>query len=172
MAPKQKQAPAPTTRTSEIVAALNAGRTPQELKKEFTKQQLQNAAQDLGVELGSDTTAIGIAEALYAGKPEPEQPTPVAEQPAPKGKAIKRRSDIEDPVEYVWLRCDQLAAAAIAEGKPLPRRKDVTEQLIVEGVAYHTARTQYQLWHKHTSGGKRLVADGNPRIVKRAKAQN
>ena len=153
---------------SNIVAALQSGATPQDLKKQFKKADLLSAAQDLEIELGSDTTAIGICEALVAGLPKPE---PVAELPVAKTpKAIKRRSDIEDPVEYVWMRCDQIAAAAQADGASLPRRKDVTELLVLEGVAYHTARTQYQLWYAHTSKGTRLVANGNPRIVKRAKA--
>jgi hypothetical protein len=50
---------------------------------------------------------------------------------------IVRASTIESPCFVVWDTADNMKGA---------RRKDVIAACIAKGVAYYTARTQYQLW--------------------------
>jgi hypothetical protein len=56
-------------------------------------------------------------------------------------KIIKRKSDISGPCSEVWNICDAMVGA---------RRKDVIEACVQSGIAFYTARTQYQQWKKAT----------------------
>lgn len=60
---------------------------------------------------------------------------------APKAKAepkvIENRSTAEKPCRLVWDLADSMVGA---------RRKDVIAAAVAKGVAFYTARTQYQLW--------------------------
>ena len=60
---------------------------------------------------------------------------------APKVKAevkpIENRSTVEKPCKLVWQLADDMPGA---------HRKDVIAAAEAKGVAYYTARTQYQLW--------------------------
>ena len=60
---------------------------------------------------------------------------------APKAKAepkvIENRSTAEKPCRLVWDLADFMVGA---------RRKDVIAAAVAKGVAFYTARTQYQLW--------------------------
>jgi hypothetical protein len=60
----------------------------------------------------------------------------------PKAKpGIKRKSDIARPTKAVWHIADKMFAA-----DPQVRRKDVIAECVRRGIAFYTARTQYQLW--------------------------
>jgi len=60
----------------------------------------------------------------------------------PKAKpGIKRKSDIERPTKAVWHIADEMSAA-----DPQVRRKDVIAECVRRGIAFYTARTQYQQW--------------------------
>lgn len=61
----------------------------------------------------------------------------LAEGGSPVAKLNK--SIIDRPVEYMWNLCDEMKGA---------RRKDVIIKAMEAGVAFYTARTQYQLWKK------------------------
>lgn len=50
---------------------------------------------------------------------------------------ILRKSEIESPCFVVWDTADKMIGA---------RRKDVIAACVAKGVAFYTARTQYQLW--------------------------
>lgn len=54
-----------------------------------------------------------------------------------------RKSTIESPSKRVWEIADQMKAE-----NPNVRRKDVIAACVEQGIAYYTARTQYQLWFK------------------------
>lgn len=72
-----------------------------------------------------------------------EEAAQAVEAPA-KGKAmpeIKRKSDIARPTKAVWHIADEMFAA-----NPQVRRKDVIAECVRRGIAFYTARTQYQLW--------------------------
>ena len=65
------------------------------------------------------------------------------EAPA-KGKAkpeVKHKSDIERPTKTVWHIADEMSTA-----NPQVRRKDVIAECVNRGIAFYTARTQYQQW--------------------------
>jgi hypothetical protein len=53
----------------------------------------------------------------------------------------KKRSEIVSPVKTMWAICDLMIAA-----DPTARRKDMIEAGIKAGIAFYTARTQYQAW--------------------------
>jgi hypothetical protein len=55
----------------------------------------------------------------------------------------RRASSIENPCAAVWEIADQFKKA---NGGALPKRGDVLAECDRQGIAYYTARTQYQLW--------------------------
>lgn len=72
-----------------------------------------------------------------------EEAAQAIEAPA-KGKAkpeVKHKSDIERPTKTVWHTADEMVAA-----NPQVRRKDVIAECVKRGIAFYTARTQYQQW--------------------------
>lgn len=77
----------------------------------------------------------GIADKIEAAEDEPEEDTSEIEE------YIRRHSEIEGPCKRVW---------AIADSMPGAQRKDVLAACDLEGIAFYTARTQYQSW-KHAS---------------------
>lgn len=65
-----------------------------------------------------------------------------APKAAPKRKIeITNRSTIERPTKAVWHIADEMSAA-----NPQVRRKDVIAECVRQGIAFYTARTQYQQW--------------------------
>lgn len=52
------------------------------------------------------------------------------------------------PTKLVWDIADRMTAAAAKENSPAPKRKAVIEECVKQGIAYGTARTQYQHWFK------------------------
>lgn len=54
---------------------------------------------------------------------------------------VKHKSDIERPTKTVWHIADEMSAA-----NPQVRRKDVIAECVRRGIAFYTARTQYQQW--------------------------
>lgn len=67
-----------------------------------------------------------------APKVEPKKPAPVV-----ASGEIVRESSVERPCKLVWHIADEMVGA---------RRKDVLAECVRRGVAFYTARTQYQLW--------------------------
>jgi len=65
-----------------------------------------------------------------------------ATKAAPNRKVeITNRSTIERPTKAVWHIADEMSAA-----NPQVRRKDVIAECVRRGIAFYTARTQYQQW--------------------------
>ncbi|MEV2063535.1 hypothetical protein ABZQ88_10320 [Pseudomonas aeruginosa] len=73
------------------------------------------------------------APEVQADEPQPE------EAPAPVVKA-RNASTVESPVKRVWV---------IADSMPEVKRKDVIAACVAEGIAFFTARTQYQKWKQN-----------------------
>jgi hypothetical protein len=73
------------------------------------------------------------APEVQADEPQPE------EAPAPVVKA-RNASTVESPVKRVW---------AIADSMPDAKRKDVIAACVEQGIAFYTARTQYQKWKQN-----------------------
>lgn len=63
-----------------------------------------------------------------------------AQLPAPKHL---QKSSVESPVQKVFEICRSMPGA---------RRKDVIEACVAAGIAFYTARTQYQNWYKASKG--------------------
>lgn len=61
-----------------------------------------------------------------------------------------RKSLVDSPVQYVWAICDEFYKHAVASGVPISRKR-VIGFCLEQGVAFNTARTQYQSW-KQTRG--------------------
>lgn len=79
----------------------------------------------------------------YTCKIDEKKHEEVTGEKAETAAPIKRKSDIENPCEYVWTVCENM----VPNGA---RRKDVIAYCVENGVAFYTARTQYQLWKKAT----------------------
>lgn len=73
--------------------------------------------------------------ALVNGKEAKAKSTPV--------RAVNETSTVEKPTKRVWDIADEMVAK-----DPDVRRKDVIAECQARGVAFYTARTQYQLWFK------------------------
>lgn len=81
-----------------------------------------------------------LTEAGFAAEyPEPEEAAPVEESAKSPSGYIREKSTATNAVATVW---------AIADAMPGAARKDVIEACRLRGVAYGTARTQYQAWKK------------------------
>jgi len=69
----------------------------------------------------------------------------VADQEEKKAPVVKadvvHESTAERPCKLVWHIADEMVAA-----NPAVRRKDVLAACVARGVAFYTARTQYQQW--------------------------
>lgn len=63
---------------------------------------------------------------------------PAAEdKPAKAPRIINHESTVERPCKRVWQ---------VADDMPGAKRKDVLDACVKQGIAYYTARTQYQQW--------------------------
>jgi hypothetical protein len=59
-----------------------------------------------------------------------------------------RVSSIKLPTKKVWDIADNMYAAAAKNNSPSPKRSEVIEECVRQGIAYGTARTQFQHWFK------------------------
>lgn len=78
-------------------------------------------------------------EAQNPDAPEMQADDPQQEETAPVVKT-RNASTVESPVKRVW---------AIADSMPDAKRKDVIAACVAEGIAFFTARTQYQKWKQN-----------------------
>ena len=151
--------------------------------KKYNKEAIIELAGEMEIEVDEDESKSSIyAELVEAttgrgdGTPDPENEMTADEQLAAATadtkpiNPLRGFSEHEEPVNSTWFYADQLAKQARDAGQPAPRRKDVVNYCIAQGITYYTARTQYQAWFKHTNKGTRLIADGNPIPKKQKKA--
>jgi hypothetical protein len=78
-------------------------------------------------------------EEIQEAAPEVQAAEAQQEEAAPVVKT-RNASTVESPVKRVW---------AIADSMPDAKRKDVIAACIEEGIAFFTARTQYQKWKQN-----------------------
>lgn len=80
---------------------------------------------------------------------------PVKPEPTEKKKVeFVNKSSCENPVKKVWDLADLYLAEAKKQGLDKPKRGEVIAAAEAQGVATHTARTQYQHWYKaHKEAG-------------------
>lgn len=65
----------------------------------------------------------------------------------------KEKSEVKSPCALVWEIAEEQRDISMVEGTKLSR-KAVIEKCVAAGVAYNTARTQYQLWYQSRLGAK------------------
>ena len=149
-----------SSKANEAVAAANAadGIPEQELTvreqlKSMTAAEFEAAhkkdaliaiATEFGVEDTSGTKAELVAKIVAA-----------ADLPDP---SLRGKSTVESPVARVWDIADRMKAE-----NPEVRRKDVIAACQAEGVAFYTARTQYQSWFTATDKGTKRLEDIDPK---------
>jgi hypothetical protein len=85
-----------------------------------------------------------VAAAIQAE--EAANASPVEKKPKAKAAPVEltegqRTSTAERPTKAVWFIADEMRLA-----DPLARRKDIIAECQARGIAYFTARTQFQLW--------------------------
>lgn len=101
-----------------------------EAEAEAEFEALQNRQKELAVK-----AEVAKAELLEAFVPY----NPQLLLPAPKKIEKATKSVIGNPVQMVWNIADNMWGA---------RRKDIIAECVKQGVAYNTARTQYQAFYK------------------------
>lgn len=94
-----------------------------------------------------DVTPVELTEEAASEEAASEEVAEAPVEPAKK-KTSKiddrlRMSTIEAPSKRVWEIAEQMKAE-----NPNVRRKDVIAACVEQGIAFYTARTQYQLWFK------------------------
>lgn len=109
--------------------------------KASPKADLITRAFALGADLDGAKTKDDIYDAMIAA----------ANLPDP---SLRGRSSVDAPVSFVWYWLD--GRREEVSSKEL-RRKDAVAALQKEGIAYHTARTQFQVWFSTTNRGTRAV---------------
>lgn len=105
---------------------------------------LDNGVGGHGDDVNGKTTKHAAYEYACLGCGEEFGPAIVikAEKKAPSAKVeIVNESTAERPCKLVWHIADEMTAA-----NPAVRRKDVLAACVARGVAFYTARTQYQQW--------------------------
>lgn len=76
---------------------------------------------------------------------------PVASAPSlpadkPAKPDVRHASEVMRPTKLVWSIADRMCDEAKAAGRPVPTRKEVMAECERVGIAFYTARTQYQVW--------------------------
>tara|TARA_B100000749_G_scaffold280464_1_gene276804 strand:- start:2219 stop:2701 length:483 start_codon:yes stop_codon:yes gene_type:complete len=112
--------------------------------KAHTKAALVEKASLMGIEVDDGGTKTEIYEAIVAGANLPD--------PSLRGKSTK-----ESPVAAVWGISDLMVAAVPQENRA--KRSEVVAACQAEGIAYYTARTQFQAWFSATDKGRRRLDD-------------
>lgn len=109
----------------------------EDLVANHTKAELVEMAQTAGIEEPKGTKADIVAA--------------IQERYPPPDPSLRGKSSISNPVREVFLFCDEHVAGA-KDGERPGRTKAI--QMMVElGIAFFTARTQYQVWFSHTERG-------------------
>lgn len=95
-------------------------------EREAHNAQIAQDADDIAAALAKDEGAAEPAVAPKEAKAKPE---------------VLHESSIVRPCKRVFAIADEML-----ETHPGAKRKDVLERCVAEGIAYYTARTQYQQW--------------------------
>lgn len=128
---------------------------------EFVRAHTRKVLDEMAETLGADITEAKTKEDVYVAI------VAKADLPDP---ALRGNSAIDEPVAFVWEQCHLNVAVPLAKGETPMRRKDVIALCVEQGVAFYTARTQYQSWFKATNKGQTgldaLPADELPEALR------
>jgi len=89
----------------------------------------------------------------------PAIPAPVAKAEKKAGKPQLNSSTVENPCKRVWAIADEMMAK-----DPSTKRGAVISECVARGIAFYTARTQYQAWlaiRKEMAAAVRAVLPNN-----------
>lgn len=119
---------------------------PADFIKAHTGAALVAVAATLGITIPEDAkTKQQVYDAIIAGAKLPDQ-------------SLRGKSSIDSPVAKVWTIAD-LMVAAQDKDEDRAKRSEVVEACKAEGIAHHTARTQFQSWFVATDRGRRRLSD-------------
>lgn len=166
MGKKKKATPATATNEGAVVTAPNEGEamvdvTPPTMGEVTEGGEATHDANDerdpaFAAALAEDAAMGGSVEAEMMAKGDAVAnatevlDTTKAGGETKEGLALVRKSSIERPCKRVW---------AIAEAHPTLGRKAILEKCLSEGIAFYTARTQYQQWAALNKEVKRREAE-------------
>ena len=87
---------------------------------------------------------MDIAPAAPQATPAPTTPEQIPSPSASKPEVVRSsKSTVEKPTKLVWA-----IAGEIKTANPQATRKEIVDECLRRGVAFYTARTQYQRWAK------------------------
>ena len=126
-------------------SALRAAKAAGLEQYEIIEQDGQFGFRPIEAEDASEGEALEAMEQERDEAQNPDAPEVQADEPQPEeapAPVVKTRnaSTVESPVKRVW---------AIADSMPEAKRKDVIAACVAEGIAFFTARTQYQKWKQN-----------------------
>lgn len=109
-----------------------------------TKAGLVLAADILNIDVSEAGTKLEIYSLIIDGAKLPDQ-------------SLRGKSTIQSPVAAVWQMADVMVAAQKEDKRA--SRSEVVDACKADGIAHHTARTQFQSWFKATDRGSRRLSD-------------
>lgn len=74
-------------------------------------------------------------------------------------QSLRGKSSVGSPVAKVWNMADKMVAAQKDDKRAT--RSQVVDACKAEGIAHHTARTQFQSWFTATDRGTKRISDLN-----------
>lgn len=117
----------------------------EEFIKAHTAAALIVVAATLSIEIPEEAkTKQQVYEVIIAGAKLPDQ-------------SLRGKSSIGSPVSVVWSTADKMVAAA-KDGERASR-SEVVDACKANGIAHHTARTQFQSWFVATDRGTKRLSD-------------
>lgn len=131
-------------------ATIEAPISVREEAKSMTQEEFKDAS--TRAELEFKASQIGLDDEAIAGaKTKAELVELIYGQFTLPDPALRGESTIDSPVAAMWALCNKDLVENGPEGKM--RRKDAVEAGQKLGVAFYTARTQYQAWFDATDKG-------------------
>ncbi len=118
--------------------------SPAEFIAAHTKNALVLAADILNIDVGEAGTKQELYDVIVAGANLPDQ-------------SLRGKSTIQSPVAAVWSKADEMVAAKKDDDRAT--RSQVVDACKADGIAHHTARTQFQSWFVATDRGRRRLSD-------------
>ena len=109
-----------------------------------TKAGLVEVADKMNVDVSEASTKLEIYSLIIDGAKLPDQ-------------SLRGKSTIGSPVAAVWQMADKMVAAQKDDKRAT--RSQVVDECKAQGIAHHTARTQFQSWFVATDRGTKRLSD-------------
>ena len=117
----------------------------QDFIKAHTAAALADVAATLKITIPEEAkTKQDVYDAIVAGAKLPDQ-------------SLRGKSTIGSPVAAVWQMADKMVAAQKDDKRAT--RSQVVDECKAQGIAHHTARTQFQSWFVATDRGIKRLSD-------------